>query len=90
MHAKKNMHYCEHPDTNQGYHSPKVTLVILINVDSEFFSADYRAMKKRPTYFTSDGSCESRKDERVAVIQTGFSDQPAKRARTGLHRALMQ
>ncbi len=61
----------------KGHHFPKVTLVIMINVDSGFFSADYRAMEKTAQLILQvAGRAGREKDKGVAVIQTEFSDHP--------------
>jgi len=61
----------------KGHHFPKVTLVIMINVDSGFFSADYRAMEKTAQLILQvAGRAGREKDKGVAVIQTEFADHP--------------
>ena len=61
----------------KGHHFPKVTLVIMVNVDSGFFSADYRAMEKTAQLILQvAGRAGREKDSGTAVIQTEFSDHP--------------
>ncbi|MEY8205325.1 MAG: primosomal protein N' [Bermanella sp.] len=61
----------------KGHHFPKVTLVIMINVDSGFFSADYRAMEKTAQLILQvAGRAGREKDQGVAVLQTEFSEHP--------------
>lgn len=61
----------------KGHHFPKVTLVIMVNVDSGFFSADFRAMEKTAQLILQvAGRAGREKDAGTAVIQTEFSDHP--------------
>ena len=61
----------------KGHHFAKVTLVIMVNVDSGFFSADFRAMEKTAQLILQvAGRAGREKDEGVAVIQTEFADHP--------------
>ncbi|MEH6346162.1 MAG: primosomal protein N' [Bermanella sp.] len=61
----------------KGHHFPKVTLVVMINVDSGFFSADYRAMEKTAQLILQvAGRAGREKDSGTAVIQTEFCDHP--------------
>jgi primosomal protein N' (replication factor Y) len=61
----------------KGHHFPKVTLVIMINVDSGFFSADFRAMEKTAQLILQvAGRAGREKDAGTAVIQTEFADHP--------------
>ena len=61
----------------KGHHFPKVTLVIMVNVDSGFFSADFRAMEKTAQLILQvAGRAGREKDAGTAVIQTEFADHP--------------
>ena len=61
----------------KGHHFPKVALVIMVNLDAGFFSADYRAMEKTAQLILQVAGRAGR--ERIkgkAVIQTEFADHP--------------
>jgi primosomal protein N' (replication factor Y) len=61
----------------KGHHFPKVTLVIVINGDSGFFSADFRAMEKSAQLLLQvAGRAGREKEQGRAIIQTEFSDHP--------------
>jgi primosomal protein N' (replication factor Y) len=61
----------------KGHHFPKVALVIMVNVDSGFFSADFRAMEKTAQLILQVAGRAGRESIKgKAVIQTEFSDHP--------------
>lgn len=61
----------------KGHHFPKVTLVIMVNIDSGFFSADFRAMEKTAQLVLQvAGRAGREQDQGQAFIQTEFSDHP--------------
>jgi primosomal protein N' (replication factor Y) len=61
----------------KGHHFPKVTLVIMVNIDSGFFSADFRAMEKTAQLVLQvSGRAGREKDQGRAYIQTEFADHP--------------
>ncbi len=61
----------------KGHHFPKVALVIMVNVDSGFFSADFRAMEKTAQLILQVAGRAGRESIRgKAVIQTEFADHP--------------
>lgn len=61
----------------KGHHFPKVTLVIMVNIDSGFFSADFRAMEKTAQLVLQvSGRAGREKDKGTAYLQTEFADHP--------------
>jgi primosomal protein N' (replication factor Y) len=61
----------------KGHHFPKVALVVMVNVDSGFFSADFRAMEKTAQLILQVAGRAGRESIRgKAVIQTEFADHP--------------
>ena len=61
----------------KGHHFPKVTLVIMVNIDSGFFSADFRAMEKTAQLVLQvSGRAGREKDQGRAYLQTEFADHP--------------
>jgi primosomal protein N' (replication factor Y) len=61
----------------KGHHFPKVALVIMVNVDSGFFSADFRAMEKTAQLILQVAGRAGRESIKgKAVIQTEFADHP--------------
>ena len=61
----------------KGHHFPKVALVIMINLDAGFFSADYRAMEKTAQLILQVAGRAGRESIKgKAVIQTEFADHP--------------
>jgi len=61
----------------KGHHFPQVTLVVLVNVDAGFFSADFRAMEKTAQLILQvSGRAGRGEDPGRAVIQTEFADHP--------------
>lgn len=61
----------------KGHHFPKVTLVIMVNIDSGFFSADFRAMEKTAQLVLQvSGRAGRESDAGQAYIQTEFADHP--------------
>ncbi|MFT5591841.1 MAG: primosomal protein N' (replication factor Y) [Oceanicoccus sp.] len=61
----------------KGHHFPKVTLVIMVNIDSGFFSADFRAMEKTAQLVLQvSGRAGREKDLGRAYLQTEFADHP--------------
>lgn len=61
----------------KGHHFPNVTLVITINVDSGFFSADFRAMEKTAQLLLQvTGRAGREAKAGTAIIQTEFAEHP--------------
>ncbi|EAT11925.1 primosomal protein N' [Bermanella marisrubri] len=61
----------------KGHHFPKVNLVIMLNVDSGFFSADFRAMEKTAQLILQVAGRAGRESHGGrAIIQTEFADHP--------------
>ena len=61
----------------KGHHFPKVTLVIIVNGDSGFFSADFRAMEKSAQLLLQVAGRAGREAHAGrAIIQTEFADHP--------------
>lgn len=61
----------------KGHHFPKVALVIMINLDAGFFSADFRAMEKTAQLILQVAGRAGRESIKgKAVIQTEFADHP--------------
>ncbi len=61
----------------KGHHFPKVTLVITVNVDGGFFSADFRAMEKTAQIILQvAGRAGREKDSGQVFLQTEFADHP--------------
>jgi len=61
----------------KGHHFPKVALVIMVNLDAGFFSADFRAMERTAQLILQvAGRAGRERIEGQAVIQTEFADHP--------------
>ncbi|MDG1206064.1 MAG: primosomal protein N' [Pseudomonadales bacterium] len=61
----------------KGHHFPDVTLVAIVDVDSGFYSSDFRAIEKMGQLILQVGGRAGReKKQGTVAIQTQFPDQP--------------
>jgi len=61
----------------KGHHFPNLTLVAMVDIDSGFFSSDYRAMEKMGQLVLQVGGRSGREGKSgKVIIQTQFADQP--------------
>ena len=61
----------------KGHHFPDVTLVAVVDVDSGFYSADYKAIERMGQLLLQVGGRAGREDKPGTVaVQTSFPDQP--------------
>jgi len=61
----------------KGHHFPDVTLVAILDIDSGFYSADYRAIERMGQLLLQVGGRAGRESKPgTVVIQTQFPDQP--------------
>jgi primosomal protein N' (replication factor Y) len=61
----------------KGHHFPNVTLVAIIDIDSGFYSSDYRAIERMGQLLLQVGGRAGRESKPgTVVIQTQFPDQP--------------
>ena len=61
----------------KGHHFPDVTLVAIVDVDSGFYSSDFRAIEKMGQLILQVGGRAGREEKQGTVaIQTQFPDQP--------------
>ncbi len=61
----------------KGHHFPNVTLVAIVDIDSGFYSSDYRAVERMGQLILQVGGRAGREEKPgVVAIQTNFPDQP--------------
>lgn len=61
----------------KGHHFPDVTLVAMLDIDTGFYSADYRSMEKTGQLILQVGGRSGRENKAGnVIIQTQFADQP--------------
>ena len=61
----------------KGHHFSNVTLSVMLEVDSSFYSADYKAMERMGQLILQVGGRSGRSEKAgTVVIQTHFPDQP--------------
>jgi len=61
----------------KGHHFPDVTLVAILDIDTGFYSADYRSLEKTGQLILQVGGRSGRESKAgKVIIQTQFSDQP--------------